>query len=88
MDLFISVFMISLWQLALVFGIVFVLNLIIGAITPPVGRVMYTVCSLVKVPVRVFTKEIIPFLVAVLVVLMLITYVPALVLFLPNLLYG
>jgi len=39
------------------FGLVFVINLTIGAVTPPVGTILYTVCSIVGVSVEEFTKE-------------------------------
>ena len=70
------------------FGIVLVINLCIGAITPPVGTVLYTVCSITGSPVADFTKEVLPFLVALIVVLLMVTYIPFLVLFLPNLIMG
>ena len=70
------------------FGIVLVINLCIGAITPPVGTVLYTVCSITGSPVADFTKEVLPFLAALIVVLLLVTYIPSLVLFLPNLIMG
>jgi len=70
------------------FGIVLVINLCIGAITPPVGTVLYTVCSITGSPVADFTKEVLPFLAALIVVLLLLTYIPSLVLFLPNLIMG
>ena len=70
------------------FGIVMVVNLTIGAVTPPVGTILYTVCSITGTPVSEFTKEVIPFVGALILVLLLITYVPWIVLFLPNLIMG
>ncbi|MFB3817591.1 MAG: TRAP transporter large permease [Candidatus Methylomirabilales bacterium] len=70
------------------FGLVFVLNLTIGAVTPPVGTILYTVCSIVGVSVEDFTRELWPFLAALVAVLFLVTYVPATVLWLPNLVMG
>ena len=67
------------------FGIVIVLNLTIAGVTPPLGTLMYTTCSIIGVPVHRFSREVLPFLVALFLVLFLITYVPKLVLFLPNL---
>jgi C4-dicarboxylate transporter DctM subunit len=67
-------------------GVVVVLNLMIGLVTPPFGVVMYVVCSLLKVTIVEFTREVWPFLLALLGVLLTITYIPALVLFLPELL--
>jgi tripartite ATP-independent transporter DctM subunit len=70
------------------FGLVFVINLTIGAVTPPVGTILYTVCSIVGVSVEDFTKELWPFLIALVAVLFLVTYAPPTVLWLPNLVMG
>lgn len=70
------------------FGIIIVLNLTIGALTPPVGTVLYTVCSITGSTVKGYTREIWPFLLAVIAVLLLITYVPAFTLTLPRLVFG
>ena len=67
------------------FGVMITLNLMIGLLTPPVGMVMYAVVSIAKVSVVEFTRECFPFLVALFAVLLLITYVPSLVLWIPNL---
>jgi len=69
------------------FGIVLVFNTTIGSITPPVGTVLFTVCSITKCSIEEFARESLPFLVALIGVLLLLTYVPALVTFLPNLLF-
>jgi len=70
------------------FGVVFVLNLMIGLITPPVGMAMFIACAIAKIRVVDFAREIPIFVAALILVLLLITYVPWLVLFLPNLLMG
>ena len=70
------------------FGIVIVLNLTIAGVTPPLGTLMYATCSIIGVPVHRFSREVIPFLLALLLVLFLITFIPILVLFLPNLIMG
>ena len=70
------------------FGVVMTLNLMIGLLTPPVGMNMFIVCAIGGISIREYTREVVPFVVALLLVLGLITYVPALVLFLPNLLLG
>lgn len=69
-------------------GVVMVFNMCIGSISPPFGTVIYLVGPLLKISVEEFTKALVPFLVLMLVMLMLITYVPQISLFLPNLLYG
>ena len=70
------------------FGVVFTLNTMIGLITPPVGMNMYITSYLAKATTAEFTREVVPFLIALVLVLLLITYVPALTLFLPNLILG
>jgi tripartite ATP-independent transporter DctM subunit len=68
------------------FGVVFTVNSMIGTITPPVGMIMYVVCALGKVSILEFTREVWPFLVALIIALFLVTYIPALAMWLPNLL--
>jgi TRAP-type C4-dicarboxylate transport system permease large subunit len=68
------------------FGVMFILNLTIGGITPPFGTMMFTVCSLNKVTISDYSKQVWPFVIAVVAVLFLITYIPQLVTYLPNLL--
>jgi tripartite ATP-independent transporter DctM subunit len=69
------------------FGVVLVFNTTIGSITPPVGTVLYTVCSITKCSIEEFTLEFIPFFIALVGVLMLLCFVPPLVTFLPDLLF-
>ncbi|MEX4010454.1 TRAP transporter large permease [Neoaquamicrobium sediminum] len=68
-------------------GVVLVFNTAIGSLTPPVGTVMFTVCSITRCSVEDFTRAFLPFLAAAIGVLLLLTYVPALVTFLPNLFF-
>jgi C4-dicarboxylate transporter DctM subunit len=70
------------------FGVVLTLNLMIGLLTPPVGMTLYVMVSLAEVSVAEFTRECAIFMVALLIVLALITYVPGLVTFLPTLIMG
>jgi len=70
------------------FGIVMVVNLTIGGITPPLGTVMYTTCSITRSTVAEFARENMPFLLVLIAVLLLLTYMPWFSLFLPNLLRG
>jgi len=70
------------------FGVMMVLNLMIGLITPPVGMSMYILCNITKVSTLQFSREIWPFIIALVLVLFLVTYVPTLVLFVPNLVMG
>jgi tripartite ATP-independent transporter DctM subunit len=69
------------------FGVVLVFNTTIGSITPPVGTVLYTVCSITGCSIEEFAVEFIPFFIALFSVLLLLTFVPPLVTFLPNLLF-
>lgn len=69
------------------FGLVVTLNLAIGQQTPPVASVLMTACSIAKENVWDVTKVNLPFIGVLLAVLMLITYVPAVPLFLVNLFY-
>lgn len=66
------------------FGVVLVVNLCIGLITPPVGTVLYVGCGLSKLSIRELTKPVLGFAAVMVVVLFIITYVPELVLFIPN----
>jgi tripartite ATP-independent transporter DctM subunit len=67
------------------FGIFFVLNCMIGAVTPPVGTIMYVVCALSKASIVEFAREVWPFIIALVIALLIVTYVPILSLWLPNL---
>lgn len=67
-------------------GIVMVVNIMLGGITPPFGSMMFLTCSLLNIKLQEFIKEITPFIIALLIVLTILTYMPSIVLFLPNLL--
>ena len=68
------------------FGVVMILNLGIGLITPPVGTVLFVGCAIGRVSVERATRASWPFFVVMVGVLFLITFVPELVLWLPGLL--
>lgn len=68
------------------FGIMFILNLGIGSVTPPVGSCLFVGCAVGKVTIEGVTKYIIPLFFAMVVALMLVTYIPAISLFIPQLL--
>jgi TRAP-type transport system large permease protein len=68
------------------FGIIVIVNIMIGGVTPPFGSMMFTVCSILKVKMVDFVREVLPLLLALLTVLMILTYSESLVMFLPNLL--
>ncbi|MAP94955.1 MAG: C4-dicarboxylate ABC transporter permease [Ponticaulis sp.] len=67
------------------FGIVMMLNLGIGLVTPPVGSVLFVGAAVGKIPVESAVKSIWPFYGALILALMAITFIPALSLTLPNL---
>src|SRR5688572_4926927 len=67
------------------FGVVMILNLGIGLITPPVGPTLFVGCAIGKVTIEQVTKELWPFYGAMCVALLLVTYIPAISLWLPGL---
>ncbi|NME35856.1 MULTISPECIES: TRAP transporter large permease [Fusobacterium] len=67
------------------FGVIFIVNIMIGGLTPPFGSMMFTVCSIVNVRLEDFIKEVWPFIVSLLVVLLIVTYSENIALFIPNL---
>ena len=69
------------------FGVVMVLNLMIGLLTPPVGMVLFILQKIAKISFEQTVQAILPWLWPLLVALALITYVPPLVLWLPGVLY-
>jgi tripartite ATP-independent transporter DctM subunit len=68
------------------FGILMMTIVTLGSMTPPVGVAMYTVCSLLNCPLEEYIVESIPFVGAVLLLIVVLALWPGLVLFLPNLL--
>ena len=70
------------------FGLVFIMAATIGNYTPPVGAAMFVVCQILRCPIGVYTRESMPFLIAVSAVTLLLIFVPEIVLWIPNLLFG
>jgi tripartite ATP-independent transporter DctM subunit len=68
------------------FGMIMMLNLAMGLITPPVGGVLFVGAAVAKLPIEQVVKSLYPFFLALFAVLMAVTYVPALSLWLPDLL--
>ncbi|KPB63063.1 TRAP dicarboxylate transporter, DctM subunit [Pseudomonas amygdali pv. myricae] len=66
------------------FGMIMLVNLGIGLITPPVGAVLFVGAAVGKVTIEATVKALLPFYVALFVVLMLVTYIPAISLWLPS----
>lgn len=70
------------------FGLVAIVNIMIGGITPPFGSMMFTTCGITKCPISEFLKEVWPFILCLMIVLILCTFCPPLITIVPNLLYG
>jgi tripartite ATP-independent transporter DctM subunit len=68
------------------FGVVMILNLVIGLLTPPVGLVLYVLSSVTGAPLRRVVRGTLPFLVPLVITLLLVTFFPSISLFLPRLL--
>ena len=69
------------------FGIVMVMNMTIGALSPPFGTILYVVSPLMKMRVFELAKSLMPFIAILIALLLLFTYWPALITWLPNLIY-
>jgi tripartite ATP-independent transporter DctM subunit len=70
------------------FGVVFIANLTIAGITPPVGGLMYISSMVMRVPMMAYAREVLPYLAMMAVLLVILSAVPGLSLWLPNLVYG
>jgi TRAP-type C4-dicarboxylate transport system permease large subunit len=70
------------------FGLVVVLNLMIGLLTPPVGYLLYLSSEMAGVSIDAVVREVMPLLIALLAVLALSTYWPGMVMLIPNLFRG
>jgi C4-dicarboxylate transporter DctM subunit len=70
------------------FGIIYIFNMGIGYITPPVGLDLYVSMGLFKMSLNQVVRACLPFFLILAVDLLIVTYVPSLSLFLPNLLMG
>jgi tripartite ATP-independent transporter DctM subunit len=70
------------------FGIIMILNLGIGLLTPPVGPTLVVGCAIGKVSMEAVSRSILVFYIPMLIVLVLVTYIPAITLWLPKVLLG
>lgn len=68
------------------FGIMIVYNLCIGTITPPVGVILFTGCKVVGVQIEDVIKTLLPYFVAIAIVLLMVTYIPVMSLGIPSIL--
>ena len=59
----------------------------IGGLTPPFGSMMFTVCGITKCPISEFLKEVWPYILCLMLVLLL-TFYPTLITIVPDLIYG
>lgn len=69
------------------FGVIMVLNLMIGLLTPPVGMVLYVLSRVSGIPFETCMRGTLPFLVPLVIALLLVTFIPAISMWLPNLIY-
>ena len=67
------------------FGVVVTYNLMIGLITPPYGAALFTGCMISDLPMEKIVGEMIPFLIVNIILLLIITYIPIIVMWLPTL---
>jgi tripartite ATP-independent transporter DctM subunit len=68
------------------FGVVVVINIMLGLVTPPYGLLLFIMTNIAEVPLRDIVMDVLPFLLGMFFVLILITFVPDVVLWLPRLL--
>jgi tripartite ATP-independent transporter DctM subunit len=68
------------------FGVMVVVNIMLGLVTPPYGLLLFVMTSITGVPLRDIVRDVMPFLIAMIVALAVITFVPETVLWLPRLL--
>jgi len=66
------------------FGVVIVLNMMIGLSTPPFGMLLFIVSGISGTPLRTVIKEIFPMILVLIIVLLMVTYIPDIVLFIPR----
>lgn len=70
------------------FGIMIIANLAVGLLTPPVGSCLYAGCAVGNAKIEEVSKALIPFYISMIIVVLMITFIPGLSMFLPNLLMG
>lgn len=74
----------SLGMSAIQFGIVLCMNLSVGTITPPVGTILFTGCKVGDVTIESIMKHLLPYFGVIIIALLLVTFIPALSMFLPT----
>ena len=68
------------------FGFVMILNLVIGLLTPPLGVCLFVACSIARISLATLVRVIFPFLMVEIGALFLVSYIPAIALWIPKLL--
>jgi tripartite ATP-independent transporter DctM subunit len=70
------------------FGVLMATVVTLGVMTPPIGSALYTVCGIINCPPEEYTKASLPFLGAVMLELAILVFLPDLVLWIPNMVFG
>jgi TRAP-type transport system large permease protein len=70
------------------FGVLMATAVTLGVMTPPIGAALYTVCGIIDCPPEEYAKASVPFFIAVLLELSILVFLPAVVLWIPNLIFG
>jgi tripartite ATP-independent transporter DctM subunit len=70
------------------FGVLMATVVTLGVMTPPIGSALYTVCGIIDCPPEEYTRASLPFLAAVLLELAILVFLPGLVLWIPNMIFG
>jgi tripartite ATP-independent transporter DctM subunit len=70
------------------FGVLMATVVTLGVMTPPIGSALYTVCGIIDCPPEEYTKYSMPFMAAVLLELAILVFLPNLVLWIPNMIFG
>ncbi|SFM19055.1 TRAP transporter large permease [Salibacterium qingdaonense] len=67
------------------FGIMMIVNLAIGLVTPPVGICLFAVCNIAKITISHVSRAVVPLLAAMVIILLLVAFIPQISMYLPNL---
>ena len=70
------------------FGVCMSTMITLGCMTPPVGTGIYVVCGIIGCPIEEYVQESIPFFIAIFIEIVVLTLIPQVTLFLPNLIFG
>jgi len=70
------------------FGVLMATVVTLGIMTPPVGAALFAVCGVLDCRVEECSRELIPFLIAILLLLGILVFLPGVVLWIPNMIFG